>query len=61
MADQRISSLEQIDINQWTLFGGGGNGQSYYHVTDEDLMLKLYSVSASYKDVEAEFVVRRTL
>ena len=32
----------QIDLNEYVLSGGGANGESYYHRTDPNLMLKLY-------------------
>lgn len=32
----------KIDLNDYTLFGGGANGESYDHKTDPDIMLKLY-------------------
>ena len=30
-----------IDLNDWIEFGGGGNGVSYYHKTDDTVMMKL--------------------
>ena len=32
----------KISLDDYTLFGGGANGESYDHKTDPDLMLKLY-------------------
>ena len=32
----------RIDLNEYVLSGGGANGESYYHRTDPNLMLKLY-------------------
>ena len=35
----------QIDITEWTRFGEGGFGESYNHVSNPDIMLKLYIAS----------------
>ena len=32
----------KITLDDYTLFGGGANGESYDHKTNPDLMLKLY-------------------
>ena len=32
----------KISLNDYVLSGGGANGESYDHITDPDLMLKLY-------------------
>lgn len=32
----------RISLDDYTLFGGGANGESYNHKTDPDVMLKLY-------------------
>lgn len=32
----------KITLDDYTLFGGGANGESYDHKTDPDIMLKLY-------------------
>ena len=35
----------QIDLSEWVKFGEGGFGESYNHVSDQDIMLKLYIAS----------------
>lgn len=35
-------NARKIDMNDWTLFGGGAVGESFNHVSDPALMLKLY-------------------
>lgn len=32
----------KINMLEWTLFGGGAVGESFYHINDHSLMLKLY-------------------
>ena len=36
---------KQIDLSEWVKFGEGGFGESYNHVSDQDIMLKLYIAS----------------
>lgn len=33
---------KKIDLNDWCAFGGGAAGTSYYHKTDDHLVLKMY-------------------
>lgn len=34
--------LRKIDLNEWTLFGGGATSDTYYHKTDDSVMLKVF-------------------
>ena len=38
--------MRTINLDEWELFGGGGEGDSYYHKTDKTIMLKLYKANA---------------
>lgn len=57
------SDMEPVNINldDWTRFGEGGNGQSYYHKTDDTVMLKLNDTSWSKEKVLAEFNLSKTV
>lgn len=35
-----MAEIKHIDLNEWTLVGGGARGDSYFHSTDPLLMLK---------------------
>jgi len=44
-----------INIEDWNLVGGGVQGDSYFHKTDPEVMLKLYSQNVSRDYVQKEF------
>lgn len=46
---------KSINLEDWELFGGGGNGLSYYHKTDESIMLKLNKEEISKEKTEIEY------
>lgn len=50
-----------IDLNEWEQFGGGGNGWSYYHKTDNGIMLKLNKEEISKEKTELEYSRSRAL
>lgn len=45
-----------IDLNEWERFGGGAAGDSYYHKTDDTVMLKLYFETLPREMAENEFI-----
>lgn len=52
---------EKIDLAEWIRFGEGNNGQSYYHVTDDSLVLKLNDSSWTEEMSLAEFNLSRSV
>lgn len=48
-----------ININDWECFGGGAAGESYYHKTDNRLMLKLYLERHPKEMAEREYLNSR--
>ena len=48
-----------IHLDDYAYAGEGACGESYYHRTDEHLMLKLYYQSARYSTAENEYVFSR--
>lgn len=47
--------MRTIDINDWTPFGEGGFGESYYHKSDRSIMLKMYMKDTDSVLAEREF------
>lgn len=43
-----------IDINDYVHSGEGANGESLFHKTDPNIMVKLYNSSAPYQIIESE-------
>lgn len=52
---------KKIDLNDWVLFGEGGNGQAFNHKTDESLMLKLNREGMPAERAEWEYVVTKAV
>ena len=48
--------VKKINLDDWTLSGGGGNGQSYNHKNDASILLKLNKVSVPKKFAESEYL-----
>jgi len=44
-----------MNLNDWTRFGGGFQGDSFYHNTDPNIVLKLFSENVDKEYVEHEF------
>ncbi len=40
-----------VDLNDWTLSGGGAQGDSYFHKEDKNLLLKLYNPGYRVKEI----------
>lgn len=51
----------RIDLDDWILSGGGGNGLSYNHRRDDSLILKMNKVSLPREHTEREFLRSRSL
>lgn len=49
----------KIDLNDYVHSGEGANGESYFHKTDNNIMLKLYFASAPYEIVVNELELAR--
>ena len=47
--------MKNVTISDWTQFGEGGFGDSYYHNTDPSLMLKMYKPCRNQNLAEQEF------
>lgn len=52
---------KQINLSDWTLFGGGGQGDSYNHKTDPALMLKLFLADYPIKSVTDELEISQRI
>lgn len=52
---------KQINLSDWTLFGGGGQGDSYNHKTDPSLMLKLFLADYPTKAVTDELEIAQRI
>lgn len=50
-----------IDINDWVLFGEGGNGQAFNHKTDDSIILKLNREDMPVQRAEWEYVVTKAV
>lgn len=53
--------VEKIDLAEWIRFGEGNNGQSYYHSTDDSIVLKLNDSSWTEEMTLAEFNLSRSV
>ena len=51
----------QINLSDWTLFGGGGQGDSYNHNTNPGLMLKLFLADYPAKAVTDELEIAQRI
>lgn len=51
----------RIDLDDWELFGGGGNGLSYNHREDDTLVLKMNKASLPEEHTRQEFLLSRSL
>lgn len=47
--------VEKINLEDWTRFGEGNNGQSFYHTSDDSVVLKLNDSSWSREKTLEEF------
>lgn len=45
-----------IDLSEWERFGGGASGDSFYHKTNPDIMLKLYFDGQKVEWAENEYL-----
>lgn len=54
-----IMDAKRIDMNDWDEFGGGAAGSSFYHKTDDGLVLKLYGERWPQKRSLDEYVRSR--
>lgn len=52
---------KRIDPDDWVLFGGGGNGMSYYHREDDSLVLKMNKASLPAEHTMREFKRSKSL
>ena len=52
---------KRIDLNDWIEFGGGAAGSSFYHKSDEGLVLKLYGERWPQKRSLDEYVRSRSV
>lgn len=52
--------VDKINLDDWVRFGEGGNGQSFYHRTDDSLVLKLNDNSWTEEKALAEFNLSKT-
>lgn len=50
-----------VDLADWTLAGEGGNGQSYYHKSDDSLILKLNRGDMPRERAEKEFTLSKAV
>jgi uncharacterized protein (TIGR02172 family) len=46
----------RVNLQDWVSFGGGGFGESFYHKTDDSVILKLNKTSISKEKAEEEFL-----
>lgn len=59
--EYKTMTPKYIDINDWVLAGEGGNGQVYYHKSDDGIILKLNRVDMAKDRVEREFVMSKAV
>lgn len=52
---------EKINLSDWVRFGEGANGQSYYHKTDDSIVLKLNDTSWTQEKSLAEFSLSKSV
>lgn len=50
-----------IDINDWVIFGEGGNGQAFNHKSDNSIFLKLNREDMPAERAEREYVVTKSV
>ena len=50
-----MKELRKISLEDWILFGGGATSETYYHKTDDNLMLKVFIPSVDPTMAEREF------
>ena len=50
-----------VDLSEWVRFGEGGNGQSYYHRTDDSVVLKLNDSTWTKERTLAEFNLSKSV
>lgn len=48
--------FKKIDLSEWEVFGGGGSGTSYYHISDNSLILKLNKTSYPKSQTITEYL-----
>jgi len=53
--------FKPIRLDDWDLFGGGATAESFYHKTDEHLMLKLFNEGVDRSSSEREYTAARTI
>ena len=44
-----------VNLQEWESFGGGGFGESFYHKTDDSVVLMLNKTSVSAQKAQEEF------
>lgn len=49
-----ISNMKQINLDDWVQSGSGAVGMSYFHKTDESLMLKFMNAGTDVESIEKE-------
>lgn len=54
-----MEAIRRIDINEWSLSGGGARGDSYFHKTDPTLMVKFDNSGVPVQDMLQEVEIAR--
>ena len=54
-------TCEYINLDEWILSGGGMQGDSYFHKSDDGVMLKLFAPHLPLNLVEEEYLVTRNI
>jgi len=50
-----MATYKKINLEEWESFGDGGYGESFYHKTDDSVILKLNKTSVSAAKAQEEF------
>ena len=53
---EKLLNAKTVNLQEWEAFGGGGFGTSYYHKTDDSVILKLNKTSISEDAARKEFL-----
>ena len=53
--------FKPIRLEDWDLFGGGATAESFYHKTDEHLMLKLFNEGVDSTSSEREYTAAKSI
>lgn len=61
MGNSMERNFKSININDWEEFGGGAVSKSYYHKTDDTIMMKLYDIVANDEDTFKEYDIAKNV